>query len=126
MPVKLTALAPHKAVFAKEAKIAFRAENAVYGRCLELSGDGRQRFCNALSDEKFIMVGMMKQALPPNRCERYADQQFWIIGHAVTLISIGPCPIEDEFAVRMRFEVARRTTDEVAIQVYSQMARCPA
>ena len=111
MPVKLTALAPNKAVFAKEAKIAFRAENAVYGRCLELSGDGRQRFCNALSDECFIMVGMMKQTLSANRCERDRDKQFWIIRQAMTLIGIRPCPIEDKFAVRVRFEVTRCTAD---------------
>ena len=109
--MKLTALAPHKTVFAKEAKIAFCAENTVYGRCLEFSGDGRQRFCNALSDECFIVVGMMKQTLPPNRCERDCDKQFWIIRQAMKLIGIRPCSIEVKFAVRVRFEVTRCAAD---------------
>ena len=72
------------------------------------------------------MVGMMQQPLSANGCERYRNQQFGIIRQAVTLISIRPRPIKDEFAVRVRFEVTRGTADEIAIQVHSEMARCPA
>ena len=67
--------------------------------------------CNALSDECFIVVGMMKQTLPPNRRERDCDKQFWIIRQSMTLIGIRPSPIEDKFAVRVCFEVTRCAAD---------------
>src|SRR2546427_10231445 len=53
-----------------------------------------------------------KQTGSGDRRKRDCTEQFGIVRKSITVISIGPCPVEDVFAVGMRFGIEGHGTHE--------------
>ena len=59
------------------------------------------------------MIWVCKKFWPLCRGEGDSGNQLWVVAQTVTLVSISPCPVEDEFAIGIVFYISRTGTDKM-------------
>jgi hypothetical protein len=73
-----------------------------------------------------LRTGTHQKAAAGCRREWHRDLKFWVVAAAGALIGVGPAVVEDIFALRVGFHIARHGAEQFVLGISDQVGGLPA
>jgi hypothetical protein len=126
-PVELLVGAFQEALRAEKIPVPLRQEGDMGRRRLPLLAERDQAGRQGIAGGGLVRGRRHHQARAAGRRERHRHLDLGVIAPAGPLIGVGPTLIEDILAARMRFQIAGRGTQNLAVAgLDHEVLRCPA
>ena len=125
MPMKLSTFPGDEIIRSQSVEVVCVTKDTMYRRDFEFLSNCGKRACDVRANCCTIMIRVADDSGARNGCERNSNQQFGVVRHSRSLVSVRPSPVKNKFTVRMIFKIARRAAYQLTIDACRNMTGRP-